>query len=133
MVYNQQNPYTIALVVLDPDRVRAWMKEKGLDSASDAGLDEAIRHVAGAFRAYKEDPSLGSRFIATWTPRTFAILPEPFSEENRMINSTLKMVRRIITATYAAQIEGLYAQNADPVGKANREALRALLARSGAR
>lgn len=130
MLYNQQNPYTVALVVLDPDRVRTWMKEKGLDAASDAGLDEAIRRVAVALRAYKEDPSLAATFIATWTPRTFAVLPEPFSEENRMINSTLKMVRRAISSTYAAQIAGLYAQNAEPVGKANRDALRDLLARA---
>jgi long-chain acyl-CoA synthetase len=133
MLYNQQSPYTVALVVVSPERVVAWMREKGLEIGGEASLDAALGAMAAAFRSYKEDAALSSRFIATWTPRTFAVLPEPFSEENRMINSTLKMVRRTIASVYTSTIASLYAESAEPVGAANRVALRGLLDRAGAR
>ena len=35
-------------------------------------------------------------------------LPEPFSEKNRMINSTMKMVRPAIEKAYAERIKNIY-------------------------
>jgi long-chain acyl-CoA synthetase len=133
MLYNQQNPYTVALLVLEPERVVAWARSRGLDLARDEGLNAVILHVAASLRAYKEDATLATRFVATWTPRTFAVLPEPFSEDNRMINSGLKMVRRTIATVYKDAIAALYGANADPVNTANRETLRKLLGSPAAR
>ena len=47
-------------------------------------------------------------FPERWLPSTFAILPEPFTEQNQMINSTMKMVRGKIEKAYAQRIDFLY-------------------------
>ena len=47
-------------------------------------------------------------FPERWLPSTFAVLPEPFTEQNQMINSTMKMVRGKIEKAYAKRIDYLY-------------------------
>jgi long-chain acyl-CoA synthetase len=52
-------------------------------------------------------------FPSRWLPAAIGILSEGFTEENGMINSTLKMVRSKVTDHYAALIKYLYS----PAGK----------------
>jgi long-chain acyl-CoA synthetase len=47
-------------------------------------------------------------FPHRWLPTCFAVLAEPFSEQNQMINSTMKMVRGKIEKAYADRIEYMY-------------------------
>ena len=47
-------------------------------------------------------------FPERWLPSSFAVLPEPFSEQNGMINSTMKMVRGKIEKAYSDRIDYLY-------------------------
>jgi long-chain acyl-CoA synthetase len=47
-------------------------------------------------------------FPERWLPSAFAVLPEPFTEQNQMINSTMKMVRGKIEKAYANRIDYLY-------------------------
>ena len=57
---------------------------------------------------YKKGGEFEGMFPERWLPSTFAILPEPFTEQNQMINSTMKMVRGKIEKFYADRIEFLY-------------------------
>jgi long-chain acyl-CoA synthetase len=43
-----------------------------------------------------------------WLPTTFQIIIEPFSEENKMVNSTMKLVRHRIFDHYGDRIEYMY-------------------------
>ena len=63
-------------------------------------------------------------FPERWMPSTFGVLAEPFTEQNQMINSTMKMVRGKIEKAYAARIDYLFT----PEGKQlmNQENLNAL-------
>ena len=57
----------------------------------------------------------------------FQIVEEEFSEENQMINSTLKMVRHKITETYRDKLELMYGKESQQRSKAsNLDALRSL-------
>lgn len=56
-------------------------------------------------------------------PTTFAILPEPFTEQNGMVNSTMKIVRGKVEKAYAARIAQLYTPRKNPQNKWNKEAL----------
>ena len=47
-------------------------------------------------------------FPERWLPAILAILSEPFSEKNRQINSTMKMVRPVIERAYAERLVYLY-------------------------
>jgi long-chain acyl-CoA synthetase len=47
-------------------------------------------------------------FPERWLPTTFAVLPEPFTEQNHMVNSTMKVVRGKVEEVYAETIDFLY-------------------------
>ena len=60
-------------------------------------------------------------------PATFGILNESFTEENHLLNSTLKMVRGKITEKYKYRIEFLYTTDGKNVfNSQNYEALNSL-------
>jgi long-chain acyl-CoA synthetase len=100
MVYNDHRKYTSALITLDPQKIEALVKSEGVTTAS-----ELLDRIKRSFYSFEND---GRRFPRQWVPAVFAILPEQFTEANRMINSTMKMVRYKITGAYTDDIEYLY-------------------------
>ena len=127
MLYNQQNPYTVALIVPDRDKALRLIKEKtakDTEQITDEKARIVLEHIENILKKYKTDKKLSSKFMPQWVPKTFALLPEEFSENNGMINSTLKMVRRKIVSAYMDRIEGLYSNQADPFNPINIESLK---------
>jgi long-chain acyl-CoA synthetase len=51
-------------------------------------------------------------FPQRWLPTAIGILPEGFTEENHLLNSTLKMVRGKIIEQYKEPIQFLYTPGA---------------------
>ena len=51
-------------------------------------------------------------FPERWLPATIAMLPEAFTEQNHLVNSTMKMVRGKITDYFARELEFLYTPEA---------------------
>jgi long-chain acyl-CoA synthetase len=47
-------------------------------------------------------------FPQRWLPAAGIILPEPFTEANKMLNSTMKIVRRKVEEHFSNEIEYLY-------------------------
>jgi acyl-CoA synthetase (AMP-forming)/AMP-acid ligase II len=130
MLYNQQNPFTVALIVPDAGRLRDFLGAKKTAHATDAELDQVLEALRLDLMRYRKDPALTAVFVSAWTPKTFALLPEPFGEENGMMNASLKIVRRAIVARYKNRIARLYADEEDPLNAANRDVLRSLLERA---
>ena len=91
---------------------------------TDADLDRALSAMRQALMRYRKDPVLSSQFVSTWTPRTFALVAEPFAEDNGMMNASMKVVRRAVVARYQERIRRLYGEEDDPLNDANREVLR---------
>ena len=57
-----------------------------------------------------------------------AVLPEAMTEANKMLNSTMKMVRSRVVEKYEATIESLFkAEMKDILNDANRAALKTFL------
>jgi long-chain acyl-CoA synthetase len=54
-------------------------------------------------------------FPERWLPTAVAVLGEPFSEENKLINSTLKMVRGKIVEYYKERINFLFTPEAKDI------------------
>jgi long-chain acyl-CoA synthetase len=93
MLYNNQSPYTIAVIV--PDR----SKLKGR---------ELVEAVSKEIDKYKGRGEYAGIFPERWLPSTFVLANEPFTEQNRMINSTMKMVRAKVEEVYKERIEYAY-------------------------
>lgn len=120
ILYNNQSPYTIALLVPNKD----YLKKQVGDLASEAGKEEAIKMIANDINKFKKGGELFGMFPERWLPTTFAVLPEPFTEQNGMINSTMKVVRGKVEKFYADRIEYLYtAEGKDPLNKQNKQSV----------
>ena len=110
MLYNNQSNYTTALIVPNKERIAKFIERQGLKLNTPEGKKAAIATIEADINKFKKggDAELGGMFPDRWLPSTFAVLAEPFTEQNQMINSTMKMVRGKIEKAYAQRIENLY-------------------------
>ncbi len=108
MLYNNQSAYTTALIVPNKDRLRAALKEQGLTLDSEEGRKAALKLIDASVARFKKGGDLETMFPDRWLPTGLAILAEPFTEQNQMINSTMKMVRGKIERAYAERLNYLY-------------------------
>lgn len=125
MLYNNQNPYTVAMVVPNMNAIRHELEKRGT-RPHDAGAEEAIlRLVQEEVDAYKKGGRYEGMFPERWLPTSVAVLPEAFTEQNELINSTMKMVRGKITKYFHKELDYLYKPEAkNIVNPVNLEAVR---------
>ncbi|MFT3739381.1 MAG: AMP-binding protein [Breznakibacter sp.] len=108
MLYNNQNAYTVALVVVRKDT----LKRKTASSHKDDRARTALKLIGHDIQHFRQLNQRDSLFPQRWLPTAIAILPEGFTEENQLLNSTLKMVRGKICERYANLIAFLYTPGA---------------------
>lgn len=108
VLYNNQNAYTTALVVPAKELLKKATKESVADLSSDEAVKEAIRLLQSDIAMFKTGGEFAGQFPDRWLPATFAIVSEPFSEQNGLVNSTMKMVRGKVEKRYADKIDFLY-------------------------
>lgn len=114
MLYNNQKPYTVALVVPNQHALKNYLEEKKLTADSDEGKRAVLLLIESEINEYRLNGKYGSMFPQRWLPVATAVLEEAFTEENGMMNSTMKIVRGKITDKYFDLIEYLYT----PIAKA---------------
>lgn len=111
MLHNSQNPYTTALISINTEKLKKMLDpEENME-------DQALEIIRKEVNQIRHDHSLSKEFPVRWMPSVFAILEEGFNEQNKFINSTMKMVRPKITEHYNDLIESMY----DKEGKKNIE------------
>ncbi len=101
MLYNNQNVYTIAIIVPNNDYIKNLHKQN--HSASDI-----IKAIEQELNTFKKQGKTSGMFPQRWLPSTFAIASEPFTEQNKLINSTMKMVRNKVTSYFQEEIDFCY-------------------------
>lgn len=106
MIYNDHKKFTTALVTLNLAAIKDLISKNEIDS-----YEELIRWLKKDMLSFNQQPEFKDKFPVKWIPSQFRIIAEPFSEENHMINSTLKMVRHKITETYQAKIDEMYSRD----------------------
>lgn len=110
MLHNNQNPYTTALITVNTEKLK-----QTLHGEKENHIEEALEIVRKEVNKIRHDSALSKEFPVRWLPPIFTILEEGFNEQNKFINSTLKMVRPKITEHYNDLIESMY----DKEGKKN--------------
>lgn len=108
MLYNNQSNYTTAVLVPNRDQLLRTLKSRGLDLSSEEGRKAALEILDAEVGKFKKGGEFEGMFPERWLPSCFAVLAEPFTEQNHMINSTMKMVRGKIEKAYAARIDYMY-------------------------
>ena len=108
MLYNNQKPYTVVLVHPNKEALKRNLKDSDIDPASPEGREAALKIIESELLEYRTNGKFSHMFPQRWLPAAIGVLEEGFTEENRMMNSTMKMVRGVITEHYADYIEFLY-------------------------
>jgi long-chain acyl-CoA synthetase len=113
MLYNNQCPYTIALVVLNKEEILGWLKEQNLSCGNLYGQESVLKLIESEINQFQDGGKFEGQFPKRWIPSAIVVLGESFTEQNHFLNSTLKMVRGKITEFYKNRIDFSYA----PEGK----------------
>ena len=130
MLHNNQSPSTVALLVPNREALLRTLKHRGIPPDSPTSADAALRILEDDLAVYGAGGRHAGAFPERWMPSAFAVLGEPFTEQNRFLNSTLKMVRGRIAQHYAARIAALYTAEGRGVCSAeNRSEIQTLLRR----
>ncbi len=125
MLYNNQSAYTTAVIVPNRDQLIRKLKEQGLSLDTEEGRRAALQKLDSELNKYKKGGEFEGMFPERWLPSCFAVLAEPFTEQNQMINSTMKMVRGKIEKAYADRIAYMYtAEGKQLLNQQNLDALK---------
>ena len=126
MIYNNQNPYTIALVVGSKENLNRHLDERGIQG--DERAVEAVRIVASEIAKYRSGGAFANEFPDRWVPAVIAIADQPFTEQNGLVNSTMKVVRNKVEKAFEEAISHAYTPDGKVVDNArNVASMRQLL------
>jgi long-chain acyl-CoA synthetase len=115
MLYNNQKPYTVALIVPNQHTLKIYLEEKNLTADSDEGKKTVTNLLENEVDEYRTNGKYGNMFPQRWLPVSIGILEEGFTEENGLMNSSMKIVRGKIMDRYMDLIDYLYTPNAKDV------------------
>ena len=107
ILHNNQDPYTMALIVPNKDTLKELVKSKGLDPASEEGKKAMLQKIQDEVNEYRNGKFAGM-FPEMCLPKAIAVLPEAFTEQNQLLNSSMKIVRGRVEERYADRIEYAY-------------------------
>ncbi|PID94864.1 MAG: long-chain fatty acid--CoA ligase [Bacteroidetes bacterium] len=115
MLYNDQNPYTVALIHPNFEVLKRKVSKRGVTPNSIRGIDIALQIVKEEIDPYLTGGKDEVLFPDRWLPAAIGLLPEGFNEKNGFLNSTMKMVRGKITEHYRELLDYLYTPEGKPV------------------
>ena len=125
MLYNNQSAYTTALIVPNREALKRKLAHLDLTLDTEEGRKAAVKKLEEELAKYRKGGEFEGMFPERWLPTTFAVLAESFTEQNQMINSTMKMVRGKIEKAYAARIDYMYtAEGKQTQNQQNLDALK---------
>ena len=126
VIYNNQCPYTIALVVPSKENLNRELNERGIKAEERAGV--AAKIVAEEIAKYRSGGVYAGEFPDRWVPAVVAIADEPFTEQNGLVNSTMKIVRNKVEKHFAEAIAHAYTAEGKAVDNSrNKEAISKIL------
>lgn len=104
VLHDNQDPYPTVLIVPNKDALKEYVSSQGKDPATEEGRKMMLDKIQGEIDSYKKGGSNAGVFPERWLPAAVAVLPEHFTEENHLVNSTMKIVRGKVEKTYADRI-----------------------------
>ena len=126
MIYNNQNPYTIALVVASKENLNRTLNERGIEG--EERYREAAKMVGAELAKYRTGGAYANEFPDRWVPAVIALADEPFTEQNGLVNSTMKVVRNKVEKYFEEAIAHAYTAEGKVIdNERNIEAMRKLL------
>jgi long-chain acyl-CoA synthetase len=128
MLYNNQNAYTSALIYPNMPAVKRWLSAKNSGADEEETAREIIQLIESQIDQFLAGGKLEEMFPHRWLPSTFSIIEDGFTENNQLLNSTLKIVRPKINEHFKDSIAYMYTpQGKNIFNDRNINALKKLL------
>ena len=108
ILHNSQDPYTIALITPNKEALKSYAKELGLDPATKEAKVKMLELLQEEVNMYRKGGRLFGAFPERWLPAAVCVLPEPWTEQNHFLNSSMKVVRGRVEEAYKANMEFAY-------------------------
>ena len=106
IIYNNQSPYTGAIVVPNRDALCRTLAERNVSAEERAAAAAEI--IGAEIEKYRTGGVYGEEFPVRWLPAALAIGDEAFTEQNGLVNSTMKVVRGKVEEYYKGRIDHMY-------------------------
>ena len=108
LLHNSQDPYTIALITPNKEALKAYAKELGLDPETKEAKEKMLELLQEEVNMYRKGGRMFGAFPERWLPAAVCVLPEPWTEQNHFLNSSMKVVRGRVEEAYKANMEFAY-------------------------
>ena len=108
LLHNSQDPYTIALITPNKEALKVYAKELGLDPETKEAKVKMLELLQDEVNMYRKGGRNFGAFPERWLPAAVCVLPEPWTEQNHFLNSSMKVVRGRVEEAYKANMEYAY-------------------------
>ena len=107
VLHNNQDPYTTVIVVPNKEALKEYVKSSnpGVDIDSREAKELMLKKIQDEVNSYRKGGSRAGMFPERGLPAAIIVADEPFTEQNHMVNSTMKIVRGKVEKHYADRIE----------------------------
>jgi long-chain acyl-CoA synthetase len=121
ILYNNQNPYTAALIVPNKDALKRYvhLKKPTLSWESAEAKALALDKLQREINQFRKGGKYEGMFPERWLPAAVAVIGEQFTEQNGLVNSTMKVMRGKVEERYVHRIESLYSSGAKNIDNAD--------------
>ena len=106
IIHNNQSPFTGAIVVPNGEALRRELEARGV--APEERAAAAADLLGAEIDRYRADGDHAGEFPERWLPAGLAIVDEAFTEQNGLVNSTMKVVRGKVEEHFRPRLEYLY-------------------------
>lgn len=108
VLHNNQSPYTIVMIVPDKEALGEFVKKQGLDPATREGKIAMLNKIQAEIDSYRKGGANYGLFPERWLPSAVVVCDQAFNIDNKMMNSTMKIVRGKVEEHYADRMEYAY-------------------------
>ena len=108
ILHNNQDPYTILLMVPNKEALQNWAQQQGKDPSTREGKECMLLKIQSEIDSYRPGGRNEGIFPEAWLPTAIAVLPEAWTEQNHLVNSTMKVVRGKVETYFQDRIDYAY-------------------------
>jgi long-chain acyl-CoA synthetase len=124
MLYNNQNPFTVGFIVPNIAAINRELVNRAIHPETNEGDIETLNIIQNEINEYRLGGKFENVFPERWLPTTISVLAEAFTEQNGLMNSTMKIVRDKITTYFSNELDFLYMPDAKNIlNKKNIDAI----------
>ena len=92
------------------ENLKEYAKSQGLDPATEEGKKAMLQKIQDEVNTYKKGGIHYGQFPERWLPAALVICEEPWTEQNHLVNSTMKVVRGKVEKYFAWRIDYAYTE-----------------------